>query len=45
MVRCMKAGGKTIKRMERGDLSMLMEIFMMDTGKMIKHMVRVFIAT
>jgi len=45
MVLCMKAGGRTIKLMERGDLSMLMEIFMMDTGRMIKHMVRVFIVT
>lgn len=34
----MKVGGKITKLMERVDLSMLMEISMMATGKMIKHM-------
>ena len=33
---CKKVGGKTTKPMEKVDLSMLMEMFMMDNGLMIK---------
>lgn len=39
----MKVGGKTIKLMAEEDLSMLMEMFMMVNGWMIKHMAKVFI--
>ncbi len=44
MAPCMKAGGKEIKLMGKAGLSMLTETYMMDTGKMIKHMDLVFTA-
>ena len=39
----MKDGGKTTKQMEKVDLFMQMEIFMMDTGRTIKLMALEFI--
>jgi hypothetical protein len=40
----MKDGGKKIKPMEKGDLYMLMEMYMMEIGLMIKLMVLVYTA-
>ena len=34
----MKVSGKMIKEMEKGDAYILMEIFIQDTGKIIKNM-------
>jgi hypothetical protein len=40
----MKDGGKIIKQMEKADLYMLMEMYMMAIGLMIKLMVLVYTA-
>jgi hypothetical protein len=40
----MKDGGKKIKPMEKGDLYMQMEMYMMEIGLMIKLMVLVYTA-
>lgn len=42
MDQCMKVGGKITKQMEKVDLFMLTETFMMDIGKMIRLMVKEF---
>ena len=43
MVRCMKVGGKIIKRMEKEDQFMLMAMYTMVCGKIIKPMNKEFI--
>ena len=44
MAQYMKDGGKIIKQMEKADLYMLMEMYMMAIGLMIKLMVLVYTA-